>query len=72
MEMDIGANNYPFQCILCFLTLKLHTSFLLTTINHKSCTLSHNISHNRKTYLIKKLMTKVCLKARSYTQTLVK
>ena len=48
MEMDIGANNYPFQCFLCFLKLKLHQSFMLTTINHKSCTLSHNFSHNRK------------------------
>ena len=47
MEMDIGANNYPFQCFLCFLTLKLHPSFLLTTINHKSCTFhtTENISY---------------------------
>ena len=72
MEMDIGANNYPFQCFLCFLTLKLHPSFLLTTINHKSCTLSHNFSHNRKICLIRKLLTKFRLKARFYTQTLVK
>ena len=36
MEMNIGANNYPFQCFLCFQTLKLHSSFLLTTITHKS------------------------------------
>ena len=28
--MDIGANNYPCQC-LCFPTLKLHPSFLMTT-----------------------------------------
>ena len=62
MEMDIGANNYPFQCFLCFLTLKLHPSFLLTTINHKSCTLSHNFSHNRKICLIRKLLTKFCFK----------
>ena len=72
MEMDIGANNYPFQCFLCFLTLKLHPSFLLTTINHKSCTLSHNFSHNRKIYLIRKLLTKFRFKTRFYTQTLVK
>ena len=72
MERDIGANNYPFQCFLCFLTLKLHPSFLLTTINHKSCTLSHNFSHNRKIYLIRKLLTKFCFKTRFYTQTLVK
>ena len=51
MGMDIGANNYPFECFLCFLTLKLHPSFLLTIIDHKSCTLSHNFSHNRKIYL---------------------
>ena len=72
MEMDIGANNYPFQCFLCFLTLKLHPSFLLTTINHKSCTLSHNFSHNRKIYLIRKLLTKLRFKTRFFTQTLVK
>ena len=72
MEMDIGANNYPFQCFLCFLTLKLHPSFLLTTINHKSCTLSHNFLHNRKIYLIKKLLKKCRFKTRFYTQTLVK
>ena len=72
MEMDIGANNYPFQCFLCFLTLKLHPSFLLTTINHKSCTLSHNFLHNRKIYLIRKLLTNVRFKARFYTQALVK
>ena len=40
MEIDIGANKYPFHCFLCFLTLKLHPSLLLTTINHKSGTLS--------------------------------
>ena len=67
MEMDIGANNYPFQCFLCFLTLKLHPSFLLTTINHKSCTLSHNFLHNRKIYLIRKFLTKVRFKTRFYT-----
>ena len=58
MEMDIGAHNYPFQCFLSFLTLKLHQSFPLTTINHKRSTLSHNFSHNRKIYLIRKLLTK--------------
>ena len=31
MEMDIGANNYPFQCFLCFPALKLHPSFPATT-----------------------------------------
>ena len=35
MEMDIGANNYQFLCFLCFLRLKLHPRFLLTTINRK-------------------------------------
>ena len=59
MEMDIGANNYPFQCFLCFLTLKLHSSFLLTTINHKSCTLSHKFSHNRKIDLYKETFDKI-------------
>ena len=44
----------------------------LTTINHKSCTLSHNFLHNRKIYLIKELLTKVCFKAQFYTQKLVK
>ena len=72
MKMDIGANNYPFQCFLCFLKLKLHPSFLLTTINHKSSTLSHKFSHNRKIYLIRKLLTKFRSKTRFYTQTLVK
>ena len=72
MEMDIWANNYSFQCFLCFLKLKLHPSFLLTTINHKRCTLSHNFSHNRKIYLIRKLLTKFRFKTRFYTQTLVK
>ena len=72
MKIDIGTNNYQFQCFLCFLTLKLYPSFLLTTINHKSCTLSHNFSHNRKIYLIKKLSTKFHFKTRFYTQTLVK
>ena len=56
MKMDIGANNYPFQCFLCFLPLKLHPNLLLTTINHKSCTLSHNFSHNRKIYVVRKLL----------------
>ena len=51
MEMDTGANNYPFQCFLCFVTLKLHPNFLITTKNYKSCTLSHNFSHNRKIHL---------------------
>ena len=41
MEMDIGANNDPFQCFLCFLTLKLYPRFLLTTINHKVATTFH-------------------------------
>ena len=50
--LDIGANNYPFQCFLCFLTLKLCPSFRLATINHKMCTLSHNSSHNTEIYLI--------------------
>ena len=27
MEMDIGANDYPFQCFLCLLMLKLPPSF---------------------------------------------
>ena len=71
MEMDIGANNYLFQCFLCFILLKLHPYSLLTTINHKSCTLSHNFSHSRKIYLIRKL-TKFCFKTGFYTQTLVK
>ena len=31
MGMDIEANNYPFQCLLCFLTLKLHPTFLFIT-----------------------------------------
>ena len=70
--MDIGANNYPFQCFLCSVMLKLHPSFLLTTVNHKSCTLSHNFLHNRKIYLIRKLLTKFHSKTRFYTQTLVK
>ena len=34
--LDIGANNYPIQSFLCFLMLKLHPSFLLTTINLKN------------------------------------
>ena len=72
MEMDIGANNYPSQCFLCILTLKLHPSFLLTTINHKSFTLSHNFSHNRKIDLILKLLTKFRFKTRFYSQTVVK
>ena len=72
MEMDNGANNYPFQCALCFLTLKLHPSFLLTTKNHRSCTLSHNFSHSRKIYFIRKVLTKFHFKARLYTQILVK
>ena len=72
MKMDIGANNYPFQCFLCFLKLKLHPSFLLTTINHKSSTLSLNFSQNRKIYLIRKLLTKFHFKKRFSTQTLVK
>ena len=59
MEMDIGVNNYPFQCFLCFVKLKLHPSFLLTTKNHKSCTLSHNFSDNRKIYLLRKLFDKI-------------
>ena len=70
MEMDIGPNNYPFQCFLCFLTLKLHPHFRLTTINHKSCTLSttfHTIEKH-----VRKLLTKFRFKARFYTQTLVK
>ena len=54
----IGANSYPFQCFLCFLRLKLHPIFLLTTINHKSCTLSHKFSCNRKIYILRKLMMK--------------
>ena len=45
MEMDIGATNYQFQCFLCF--LKLHPNFLLTTIHHKSCTLSHNFTQQK-------------------------
>ena len=72
MERDIGANNYPFQCFLCFLTLKLHPSFLLTTINHKSCTLSHNFSHNRKRYLIRKLLTNFISKQGFTPKSLVK
>ena len=71
MEMDIGANNYPFQCFLCFLKLKLHPSFLLNTINNKICTLSHNFSHDRKIYLIRILLSKFRFKTRFYTQTLV-
>ena len=70
--MNIGANNYLFQCFLCFLTLKLHPRFLLTTINHKSCTLRHNFSHDRKIYLITKLLTKLRFETRFYTQTLGK
>ena len=66
--MDIGANNYPCQSFLCFLTLKLHPSFLLTKINHKSCNLNHNISHNRKIYLIRTLLTKFRSKKRFYTK----
>ena len=72
MEMDSGAINYRFQCFLCFPKLRLHPNFMLTTINHKSCTLSHNVSHNRKIYLIGKPFTKFCFKTRFYTQTLVK
>ena len=72
MEMDVAANNYSFHCFLYFPTLKLHPSFLLTTINHKSCTLSHNFLQNRKIYLIMKLLTEVHFKARLYTQTLLK
>ena len=62
--MDIEANNYPFPYFLCFLTLKSHPSFLLTTTNHKSCTLSHNFLYNRKIYLKTKLLKKICFKAR--------
>ena len=47
MEIDIGANNDQFQCFLYFIMLKLHPSSLLTTINHKRFTLSHNFSHNK-------------------------
>ena len=50
-----GANNYPFQYLLCFLTFILHPSFLLTMIHHKSRTLTQNFSHNRKIYIIRKL-----------------
>ena len=35
----------------------IHSSFLLTAINHKSCTLSHNFSQNRKICLLRKLFT---------------
>ena len=51
MEMDIGANNYPFQCFLCFLTLKLHPSFPLTTISHKSCNWATNF-HKTEKYIL--------------------
>ena len=63
----ITANKYPFQC-LCFLTLKLHPSFLLTTINHKSCILSHNFLLIRKICFIRKLLTKFRVKTRFYNQ----
>ena len=66
MEMDIGANNYPFQC-LCFLTLKLHSSFLLTTINHKSCTLITPSYTTEKICLTRTLLTKICFKTKFYT-----
>ena len=72
MKMDIGANNYPFQSFLRFLTFEINPSFLLIKINHKSCTLSHNFSHNRKIYLIRKLLTKLRFKPRFGTQTLAK
>ena len=59
MEMDIGANNYPFQCFLCFLTLKLHPSFLLTTINQKSFTLSHSFFTQQKIISYKETFDKI-------------
>ena len=51
MEMDTEANNYQFLCFVCFLRLKLHPSFQLTTINDKSCTLSHNL-HTTEKYIL--------------------
>ena len=72
---DIGANNYPFQWFLSFLTLKLHqvfTKFSVNHINHKSCILSHNFSHTKKMNLIRKRLTKFRFKTRLYTQRLVK
>ena len=71
MEMDIGANNYPFQCFLCFLTLKLHPSFLLTTINHESCTLSQLFTQH-KNISYKETLDKISFQNRFYTQTVVK
>ena len=59
---DIGANNYPFQWFLCFLTLKLHqvfTKFSVNHINHKSYTLSHNFSHTKKNESYKETFDKI-------------
>ena len=58
--------------LLMFSNVELHPSFLWSAVYHKSCPLSHNFLHNRKIYLIRKLLAKVRFKARFFTQTLVK
>ena len=59
-----------FSNVKTTLKFSVYCSFLLTTINHKSCTLSHNFSRNRKLYFIRKRLTKFRFKTRFYTQTL--
>ena len=55
--MDIWADNYPFQCFWCFLTLKLHRRFLLTTINHKVAWMSRTQALRKGMWQIKLIIS---------------
>ena len=72
IEIDTRANNYPFQCFLCFLMSKLHSSFLLITNKSQELYFELNFSNNRKMYLTRKLLPQFRFKARFYSQTLGK
>ena len=57
--MDSGANDYTFQCFLCFLTWKLHPSLLLITINYKKFYLEQQLFTQQKNMSYKETFDKI-------------
>ena len=57
--MDIGPNNYPFQCFLCFLTLKFRPSFSVNHIKSQKMYLGPQIFTQQKNISYEETCTKI-------------
>ena len=72
MEMDIGANNYPFQCIFMFSNVEITPKFFVNHNKSQKLYFEPQLFTQQKNMSYKETFDKILFQNRFYTQTLVK